>query len=502
MKVSHPPITPVRPDVLSKRLFKLERCGKYEEGLAETREIWPDVTVLPRLAGLEAREAAELLLRCGSLFGFLGHIKQLPHAQEKSKNLLTEARNRFLDIYDVEKIAECENYIALAYWRSGELNEGETFVETALSHELPSSNAVRLYSIVIQTVLFIAAGKYEQTVSLLKETEYDFVKRGDAFLLGSFNTNLGVALKKLERMDEALERLRLGRQHHQRARHKIYMATLDNNLANIYKAYGRYDLAHSSSDSATKIFGKLKDRTREGFSLDTKAGIYIAESRYTEAVETADKAIGILQKSENTAYRIETIMTKVKALVFLGDISEAAFCLSQAVELALVQTGEKSARALTAQFEAALNERAAIRREDIDKTPASVGKKDGPPTDGLQLVLPPSLSHHTDFQGVWINGSHLEKAGLTDGSLAVVVNGPVKRGDLVAVAGTDTELVSCGLYDAGFGMISLEGLDRSDPKLFDEDDIRILGRIVGVCNSGAGPDGKMIVEEVEIPVLD
>ena len=59
-------------------------------------------------------------------WGFLGHSRQIPDSQEKSKNLLTEAHNRFLDIYDIEKLAECENYMSLAYWRSGELVEAET----------------------------------------------------------------------------------------------------------------------------------------------------------------------------------------------------------------------------------------------------------------------------------------------------------------------------------------------------------------------------------------
>lgn len=500
MNVSHPQ-PPVRPDILSKRLFKLERCGKYEEGLAETREIWPDTTALPNVAGLDSRDAAELLLRCGALFGFLGHIKQLPNAQEKSRNVLTEARNRFIDIYDVEKIAECENYIALAYWRSGELNEAETFVETALSHDLPSTNEVRLYSIVTMTILHNASKRYNETIDLVEENEYDFMRCGDAFLLGSMSTNIGIALKNLGRLDESLERYKEARMYHSKSGHKTYLATVDNNLANIYKARRKYDLAHGASDSAVRLFGKLKDRTHQGFSVDTKACIYIAEGRYQEAIETADKALEILERSENTAFRIETMMTKVKALVFLGDISEAAFCLSQAVDLALVQTGEKSARELTRQFESALNERAAVRQDEGEKTPAPPApaeEKDEPDADGLQLVLPPSLAHHTDFQGVWINGSHLEKAGLTDGSLAVVVNGPVKRGDLVAVTGIDTELVSCGLYDTEFGMVSLEGLDDSDPKLFDEQDIKILGRIVGVCNSGKDADGKMMVEEVDV----
>jgi tetratricopeptide (TPR) repeat protein len=499
----HKPLA--RPRILWKRLFQYERCGKYAEGLAETREFWPDTNFLPNVDGLEARDAAELLLRCGSLFGYLGHTKQLPNAQEKSKNLLSEARNRFLDIYDIEKVAECENYIALSYWRLGEMNEAAAYVETALSHDLPSTNAVRLYSVIILTVVQLTTKRFEQAARLLGENEYDFVKCGDAFLLGSFSSHMGIALNKLGQGLEALGRFKAARMYHQRSGHEPYLAMVDNNLALTYKAHGKFDLAHTASDSAAGIFGKLKNRNNEGFSLDTKAGIFIAEGRYEEAVRIADKALGILQKGDNTFYRIETLMTRMRALVFLGDISEAAFCLSQAVGVAMEKTGEDSARKLAQRFDEALRESASHPHKMAAKpaAPAPPEPKKIEPApkngaDGLQLVLPPALAHYTDFQGVWINGGHLEKAGLQDGSLAVVVNEPVERGDLVAVAGTDTELVSCGLYDTGFGMVSLEGLDGSPSKLFDPQEIRILGRIVGVCNSGKDPNGKMIVEEIDV----
>ena len=126
--------------LLLKKLYRFERCGKYDEALAELRDIWDDITKFPNVEEYEHREAAEIILRCGALIGFLGHNKQIPNSQETSKNLLTEARNRFLDIYNVEKIAECENYLALAYWRTGELVEAETWIEESLSHNLPNSN--------------------------------------------------------------------------------------------------------------------------------------------------------------------------------------------------------------------------------------------------------------------------------------------------------------------------------------------------------------------------
>src|SRR5687767_4330325 len=105
--------------VLLRTIFDLERRGKFDEALREARAFWDDTTQPPVTENLDANLTAETYLRCGALLGFLGHIRQIPTAQERSKNLLTQARSLFLEIIDPEKIAECENYLALAYWRAG-----------------------------------------------------------------------------------------------------------------------------------------------------------------------------------------------------------------------------------------------------------------------------------------------------------------------------------------------------------------------------------------------
>ena len=113
-------------------------------------------------------------MRCGALIGFLGHNKQIPNSQETSKNLLTEARNRFLEIYDVEKIAECENYLALAYWQTGELVEAETWIEESLSHNLPNSNHIRLYSYIIESKIDFANSNMKKFFKILQSLKMIF----------------------------------------------------------------------------------------------------------------------------------------------------------------------------------------------------------------------------------------------------------------------------------------------------------------------------------------
>jgi tetratricopeptide (TPR) repeat protein len=485
MKILHTQAT-----VLLKKLFKFERCGKYDEALTELRDIWDDTTTFPNVEEFEPRAAAEIVLRCGSIIGFLGHNKQIPKAQEKSKNLLTEARNRFLDIYDVEKIAECENYLALAYWRTSELNEAESFIEEALSHNLTISNDTRIYSHLTKSLIFLSSGKYEEIVKDCAKLEDDFRKYGDAFLNGSFCTNLGIAYQELGKTSEALKNFELARYFHQKSRHQTYLGTVENNLAQLYKLVNRFAEAHKVVNNSTKIFKQIKDRTREGFSLDTKAQIYFAEGKYADALTLAEKSISILTKSENKAYLVESYLTKIKTLIYSDDFSAATFCLVDAVQLAKTQISENAAKDLIREFETTWKEKSSpVIEETFPEKEAF--------TENLELLLPPSISHYTDFQGVWIKNNHLESVGLRKDSLAIVVQEKIKRGDLAAISEIANDSISCGFYDSGFGIVCLEGAN-SEVQLFDEKDIKILGKIVGVCKSEKSADGKMIVEPINL----
>ena len=479
-----------------KKLYKFERCGKYDEALAELGDIWDDTTKFPDVEEYESRTAAEIILRCGALIGFLGHNKQIPNSQEKSKNLLTEARNRFLDIYNVEKIAECENYLALAYWRTGELVEAETWIEESLTHNLSDSTHIRLYSYLTKSLIFLSSGKYEEVIKISTKLESNFQKYGDAFLNGSLCMNSGLALKNLGNKTEALKKLEQAKYYHQNAKHQIYLGIDENNLAQLLKLECRFTEAHEAIDNATKIFKRIKDRTREGFSLDTKAQIYFAEGKYKEALKTSEKAIAILNRSENKAYLVESYMTKAKTLVYLEDISIAILSLFDAVNIARTNISEETAIGLIKDFEKVRHEKDSPEIEKDVKEKKDV-KETEPVSDNLELLLPPSIAHYTDIRGVWMSNDHLEKFGLRKGSLAIVAHDEVKRGDLVAMNEIASDSIICGFYDTDFGIVCLE-LANSEIQVFDEKDIEIFGKIIGVCKSEKNADGKMIVEPVNI----
>ncbi len=480
----------LKPKVLIQEIFQLERCGRYDVAIQKLSSIWEDKSFAPNIEGFNNYEAAEILLRCGSIFGFLGHNKQIPNSQERSKDLISEAHQMFLEIYDVEKIAECENHLALGYWRKGELVEAEVWLECALSHSIPNSCDARLYSHVIKSMLSNGNKKHAETIENFRAVENDFIKYADYYLNGVISSNVGIAYRNLGDTSNALKYLELSRDCYQKAKHKIYSGTTENNLSLFYKSINAFPKAHKAIDNATNIFREINDKTRYGYSFDTKALIYLDEGKYDQAIKTVDEGIKILRKSENNVYLVETLSTKIKILIKLNKIAEASTCLSEAIGIANVSISGEKATKLAELFEQTLIETKApvvtrlySEKEFID--------------DDIELVLPSEISHFEEIEGVWIKNKHLEKVGLKQGSLAIIVKEEVKRGDLVAVLERESEDVICGFYDIDFGIICLEALDRK-PQLFDEDEIQILGKIVGVANGLEENRNKVNVELIEI----
>jgi tetratricopeptide (TPR) repeat protein len=481
------PLTARAHSELLRELIGLERSGQFDLAFQELRGVWDNTAEQPNVDNLDAPLAAETYLRCGALIGFLGHVRQIPTAQERSKNLLTKARTIFLEVYDLGKIAECENYLALAYWRTGEINEAQSWVEEAQSHELSEESHVALYSFVIRDLILLSQKKFVEVSANFAILEKVFESRADDFLIGSLYNNFGVAAKNLGNAVGALNALEKARDFFTASGNKIQIALAENNLSQLYKDQRLFARAHASIDRATQLFKEIKDRTREGFSLDTKALIFFDQGKFKEALQTVDKAIGILGLSENYAYLTETIATKARIQLFSNDFSTATLTLLEAVDLAKVRIGEKAAMNLISDFEQSLKQRNEEKKPAQDQV-----ERAGIASDDLQLVLPKSLSHYEDYQGIWISNSDLEQYGLARGSLAIVVRDKVRRGDLIALIELSSDLVSCGLYDSDFGIVCLEALG-SEPQLFDESDVKILGKIVGVCKKEKNTDGTLEV---------
>src|SRR6185295_5758938 len=102
---------------------ELEDTGDYESARELLSPFWRLVGDRPDVAELDAETAAELLLRCGTLTGWLGDLKQAAGAQEAAKDLIGESLSRFEQQGRVLRVAEARTELAFCYWREGAFDE-------------------------------------------------------------------------------------------------------------------------------------------------------------------------------------------------------------------------------------------------------------------------------------------------------------------------------------------------------------------------------------------
>ncbi|MGC2238634.1 MAG: tetratricopeptide repeat protein [Pyrinomonadaceae bacterium] len=476
---------------LISEIIGLERIGDYEQAFELLREFWSDITEPPDVDGLPPVIAGEILLRCGSIVGFLGNLKQIPNAQEHSKNILTKARSTFIKLYKPEKIAECENYLALTYYRKGEYNEAKVWVEEALSHKLNNQDEIRLHSRIISTLVLLAESKFDEVISYLKSVR-SYFDETDYLLRGSYCTHLSLAYKNIGELDKSLRHLNFARFCFQKAKHHLYLASVENNLAQLYKLQREFPKALESADNAIQLFTEMNDARRIAFSIDTKAQIFIAQEDFKNAVNLADEAIKILKRGENTGMLSEVYLTKATAFLHLENIGETVLSIFEAVRLAKLN-GESQAKRIVESFELAWLSKfpPKIKKlySELEKTLTS--------ENDIELDLPPEISPNQEFFGVWIKNNNFERFGLRKGYLAIVVGTKIKRGDLVAVSDKDTDLVSIGFFEREFGLIGLEN-PTSEPDLFNENQIQIMGKVVGYCEPEINAQGRYMVKPISL----
>ena len=120
----------------------LAEAGDFENACETLQPFWAGLLHRPDTAGLPQDAEAELLLRTGTLTGWLGSAKQIAGAQEAAKDLISESASIFETLGNTEKIAEARVDLAICYWREGALDEAKVaaFMTVVRASANPSSD--------------------------------------------------------------------------------------------------------------------------------------------------------------------------------------------------------------------------------------------------------------------------------------------------------------------------------------------------------------------------
>ncbi len=328
---------------IAENVKQMESIGRYEEAISFLSPFWTNLNEFPHISDLNAQEQAEIYLRCGSLVGYIGSCKQTKSSQELAKNLLIEARELFLVFEMPEKISECETHLASTYLRMGETEEARIWLNSAFSQTVDETSEIRLYTHIIDGLITLAEKQYAELVEKSRKTEKYFQASANYVLQGSFNNNYAIGLMRLKKIDKAIERFDLAKFFYNKTTHYLYLALLENNLAIFLQNEERYAVAHKSAISARENFKKLGDKTREGYSIDTRSQIFVAEGKYVEALECSNEAVKMLSDGENYCYLANSMQTKSHIEFYLKDYENSLKSMIASVNIASFQISQTQA---------------------------------------------------------------------------------------------------------------------------------------------------------------
>lgn len=341
-QVDNPDLTRNERAELRCRLAKeLEEAGKYEAARGMMGDLWQLIGERPALDGLDYRTAAEVLMRAGTLSGWIGSVRQIAGAQESAKDLISESISMFEKLPDVVKVAEAQTELAYCYWREGAFDEARLELREALSRLADNDSEVKALALMRVAVIDISTHRFNDGLRILTAAAPLFDAITNQSLKGRFHVglatilkNLGSAEKREDYTDRALVEYAAASYHFEQAGHTSYRAAVENNLGSIFFKTGKFDEAYEHINRASRLFASLKDEVHGAQVEETRAQALLAQGRNIEAEKVVRSAVYTLEKGGEQSLLADALTTHGVALARLEQHVRARMTLERAVEVA------------------------------------------------------------------------------------------------------------------------------------------------------------------------
>jgi tetratricopeptide (TPR) repeat protein len=329
-------LTELTQDLLSRcdKASELIYAGQYEEARELLGELWRGVGMRPDVDSYPPEIAAEALLRCGSLSGFLGHA-QARDAQEKAKDLLTEALHIFQNLDLKTKVSEAQYELGVCYWREGAFDEARVILNEARTEV---TRELRGKIVIGRALVEIFSGRYEEAQNILLESRTWFENASHA-LKGRWHGHMGLALRRMaqgriEFLDKAIIEFTAAIYHYEEAGHERYCGSNLNNLAMLLYKLGRYQEAHEHLNKASQIFTRLKDPGNKAQVEETRVRVLVSEQRYVEAGRVLASVIGTFEKGGEQGLLADALRIKATIEARLMDYDNSLHTFRLAINMA------------------------------------------------------------------------------------------------------------------------------------------------------------------------
>jgi DNA-binding NtrC family response regulator len=320
---------------------ELEESGNYEAARGAMGELWQRVGQCPNVEHLDRQTAAEVLLRSGSLSGWIGSAQQIPSAQEIAKNLLSRSGAIFESLGEMAKASEAQIELARCYWHEGAYDEARITLQEASSRLTDRDSELKAMAFVRSAMIERAANKLHDAHRILTEASLLVEASDNHSLKGKFHGTLATVLKNIgtteqreDYIDCALVEFSAASFHFKQAGHTRFLARVENNLGSLFFRLERFSEAHEHLNRSRRIFANLKDSGSVAQVDDTRARTLLAQGRNSEAERIIRGAVRMLEQGGEYGLLTEALNTQGVALARVGKPEQARFALDRAATIA------------------------------------------------------------------------------------------------------------------------------------------------------------------------
>src|SRR5687767_831140 len=323
------------------RAKAFEAAGEYEAARTAMGEFWERVGERPAVDGLDTIEQAEVILRAGTLTGWIGSARQLRGAQESAKDLISEAARLFEESGLLERVAEARVDLAICYWREGAFDEARVSCDDALQQLGDLESEQRLRALLTRAIVEKVSLRPEDALRTHRHAAPFFDKSNNVALKGKFHNeyatvlkSLGLARNSAELIDQALVEYSAASVYAEEAGNKNFLALVENNVGNLFVRLRRFDEAHQHLDRARALAVSLKDRRLVAQFDDSRARAFVSQNQLGKAEGLSRSAVKVLLEGDELSLLAEALTTHGVALARLANYAKAQPTLEKAIRTA------------------------------------------------------------------------------------------------------------------------------------------------------------------------
>lgn len=321
--------------------LELKDRGEYDAACEAMFPLWKGLGTRPDTKGLREDLVPRVLLCAGILTGWLGGQSEVEKADDNARDLITESITLFEALNDSRKVAEARAELGQCYWRAGANDEARIMFSTALERLTVGGNA-RANALLALSSVEWAESRYNEVLRILTLNAPLFQRITNHTSKGTYHNQLGITLraigsaskKRTDYFQRAIQHYHAADAEFKLAKHLVFRALVKNNTANLLRELKQFKEAHEYLAQARRLFTRAGERVRVAQVDDTLAQVFIAEGKYKQAELTASRAARSFERAERHCFLAETLVNQGIALARMHEAARAQFIFQKAIEIA------------------------------------------------------------------------------------------------------------------------------------------------------------------------